>query len=91
MDGAWHTPGKMRNAYTFFVKIVEGERPLERPKHRQEYTIKMYLKERGYAGFIWLRTAMRWALVNTVMNLQAPKSSQPLHGANVYILVNILC
>jgi hypothetical protein len=25
---------EMRNAYTFFVEILEGERLLERPKHR---------------------------------------------------------
>jgi hypothetical protein len=37
----------VRNACTFFVEIVKGERPLERPKCGYEYAIKMYLKGIG--------------------------------------------
>jgi hypothetical protein len=35
-----------------------GKRPLERPRHRWEDNIKMYLKEVGWGawtGLIWLR------------------------------------
>jgi hypothetical protein len=34
----------VRNVYTFFVEIVEGETPLERPKCGYEHAIKINLK-----------------------------------------------
>jgi hypothetical protein len=65
------------------LKLVgkpEGKRPLERPRHRWEYGIKMNLREIGW-GWGWIHLAQDrdhwWALVSAVMmNLQvlAPQS-----------------
>jgi hypothetical protein len=41
----------------------DQKRSLKRPKK---------LGARVWTGFIWLRTAQQWALMNTVMNLQVP-------------------
>jgi len=54
----------------------EGERPLGRPRCREEGNIKMDLQEVGYVGMVLTDLAQdrdRWrALVNVVMNLQVP-------------------
>jgi len=54
----------------------EGKRPLERPRHRWEDNIKMYLQEVGCGYMDWIKLAQDrngWrALVNAVMNLQVP-------------------
>jgi hypothetical protein len=58
----------------------EGKRPLERPRCRWEYEIKMDLQEIGWGGVEWIRLARdrdSWqAVVNAVMNLQvlSPRS-----------------
>jgi hypothetical protein len=54
----------------------EGRRPLGRPRHRWEDTIKMDLQEMGWEGVDWIDMAQdrdRWrALVNAIMNLRVP-------------------
>jgi hypothetical protein len=57
------------------VRKLEGKKPLERPRHRWEDNIKMYLREVGLGGggLDWIDVVQnrnRWlAFVNAVMNL----------------------
>jgi hypothetical protein len=55
------------------VKNPEGKGPLERPRHRWEDYIKMYVQEVGCGGMDWIEMAqdrVSWrALVTAVMNL----------------------
>jgi hypothetical protein len=46
--------GKKRNVYWNFVEQPEGKEPLERPRHRQQYTIKVDLKIIGWEGVDWI-------------------------------------
>jgi hypothetical protein len=39
--------GVTKKPYKVFVGKPQGKRPLARPRHRREYTIKIYLKELG--------------------------------------------
>jgi hypothetical protein len=52
----------------------EGRKPLERPKHRWEDNVIMYLREVRWGDIDWIELAQgtdRWrALVNAVMNLR---------------------
>jgi hypothetical protein len=61
-----------RYVYRIFVGNPEGERPLERPRHRWVVNIKMDLGEIGLGGMDWIDLAQnrdQWrALVNTIMN-----------------------
>jgi hypothetical protein len=54
----------------------EGKRPLGRSRSREEYNIKLDLREIGISGANWIRLAqdkVRWrAFVSMVMNLQVP-------------------
>jgi hypothetical protein len=54
----------------------EGRRPLGRPRHRWDNTIKMDLREVGWGGIDWVDLAQdrdRWrAVVNMAMNLRVP-------------------
>jgi hypothetical protein len=54
----------------------EGRRPLGRPRHRWENSIKMDLQEVEWDGVAWIDVTQdrdRWqALVNAVMNLRVP-------------------
>jgi hypothetical protein len=54
----------------------EGKRPLGRPRRAWVDNIEMDLREIGWDGMDWTDLAQdrdQWrALVNTVMNLQAP-------------------
>jgi hypothetical protein len=54
------------------VTILEGRRPLGRPKHRWEDYNQMDIKEIGLEGVDWIHLAHDTdqckALVNTVMN-----------------------
>ena len=42
--------GERRGIYWGFVGKPEGKRPLERPRHRREDNIKMYIQEVGCGG-----------------------------------------
>jgi hypothetical protein len=60
--------GEKRNAYRILVGNPEGKRPLGRSSHRWVDTIKMDLREIGWAGGDWINMAQdrdQWrALVN---------------------------
>jgi hypothetical protein len=52
--------GEGRKAYKVLVGKPEGKRPLERPRRRWEFGIRMDLREIGWGGgewngFTWLR------------------------------------
>jgi hypothetical protein len=68
--------GAKRNAYRILVGILEGKRPLGRPRRRWVGNIKMDLREIGWDGMDWVHLAQnmdQWrALVDTVMKLRAP-------------------
>jgi hypothetical protein len=49
--------GEGRGVYRVSVGRPEGKRPLERPRHRQEDSIKMDLREIGIDGANWIRLA----------------------------------
>jgi hypothetical protein len=72
--------GEGRNVYRVLVGMLEGKRPLERPRHGWEDGIKMDLREIGLGGVEWIHLAQDrdrwWALVNAVINLWvlAPRS-----------------
>jgi len=65
-----------RGVYRVLVGKPEGKRPLARHRHSWEDNIKMDLQEVGCGDMNWIKLAQdrdRWrALVNAVMNLQAP-------------------
>jgi hypothetical protein len=62
--------GEKRNTYRVLVRKPEGRRPLERPRHRCDDSIKMDLSEIGWSGMDWIHVAQdrdQWrALVNMV-------------------------
>jgi hypothetical protein len=68
--------GEVRGAYNVLVGRPEGRRPLERPRRRWEFYIKMDLGEIGFGDVDWINLAQdrdRWrAIVNTVMKLRVP-------------------
>jgi hypothetical protein len=68
--------GERRGAYRILVGKPEGRRPLGRPRHRWEDSIKTDLWEVGCGCVDWIGLAQdrdRWrALVNAVMNLRLP-------------------
>jgi hypothetical protein len=70
-----HT-GEKRGVYRVLVGKPEGKRPLGRHKCRWENNIKMNLQDVGCGDIDWIELAQDrdwWrALVNAVMNLQAP-------------------
>jgi hypothetical protein len=45
--------GEKRNAYRILVGILEGKRPLRRPRCRWEDNIKMDLTDIGWRGMNW--------------------------------------
>jgi hypothetical protein len=47
----------MRNIYKILVKKCEGNRPLERPRHRWENKIRLDLREIGWEGVDWIHLA----------------------------------
>jgi len=67
--------GERRGVYRCLVGKPEGKRPLGRPRHRWEDSIKVDLQEVGW-GIDWIDLVQdrdRWrALVNAVMNLRVP-------------------
>jgi hypothetical protein len=66
--------GEERKVYRVSVGEPQRKRPLERPRHRWEHAIKMYLSEIGCGSVEWIQLTQdrgRWqALVNMVMKLQ---------------------
>jgi hypothetical protein len=65
--------GENRNAYKILVGKPEGKRPLGRPRRRWVDNIKIDLREIGWDWIDLAQDREQWrALVNTVMNLQAP-------------------
>ena len=72
MGGAYGAYGGGRGVHRVLVEKPERKRPLGRPRPRWEYNIKKDLWEVGGGGD-WMELAQdrdRWALVNTVMNIQ---------------------
>jgi len=66
--------GERRGVYRVLVGKPEGKRPLGRPRHRWEDSIKTDLREVGCGGIDWIELAQdrdRWrARVNAVKNLR---------------------
>jgi hypothetical protein len=73
--------GAGRGMYSVLVGKPDGKRPLGRPRHRWEDTIKAELQEQkeGCGGVDWIELAQdrnRWReIVNTVMNLRGSKNT----------------
>jgi hypothetical protein len=65
--------GERRGAYRVLVGKLEGRRPLERPRRRWEYNIKLDLREVGW-GIDWIDVGQdrdMWrTVVNAVMNFR---------------------
>jgi len=65
--------GERRGICRILVGKPEGKRPVGRPSHRWEDSIKMVLQKVGCGGIDWIELAQsrdRWrALVNVVVNL----------------------
>jgi hypothetical protein len=76
MGGLAERMKKMRNTYKIKDGKTDGKRPLGKPRRRQEYNIKMGLKEIGYEDADWIHLAQdrdQWrALVNAVMSICVP-------------------
>ena len=72
----WAHMGERRGIYRVLVRKPEENRPLGRPRHRREDNITMDLQEVGCWGADWIMltqdTDRWWALVNVVMNREAP-------------------
>jgi hypothetical protein len=75
-----YTRGKTSVSYVVYRVLVgkpEEKRPLGRPRRRWEDNIEIDLQELGCRGMGWIELAQdrdRWrALVNAIINLQAPK------------------
>jgi hypothetical protein len=72
--------GEEKNMYKVLLGKPEGKRPLERPKHRREYGMRMDLREISWGSVERLQLAQdrdRWrSLVNTVIKLRvlAPRN-----------------
>jgi hypothetical protein len=49
----WHVWGR-RSAHVHLVGRTDGKSPLGRPRHRQDYNIKMYLLEVGWGSMKWI-------------------------------------
>ena len=49
--------GERRGVYRILVGILEGKRPLERPRHRWEDNTEMDLQEFGCGGMDWIDMA----------------------------------
>jgi hypothetical protein len=66
--------GEEKGMYRVLVGKPEGQRPLERPRHRWDDNIKMELQEVGCGVMDWIELAQgtyRWhAIVNVIMNLR---------------------
>jgi len=78
MRWVWHIAsiGERRSVYRVLVGILEGKRPLGRPRCRWEDNIKIDLQKVRCGGMDWIKLAQdreRWqTLVNAVMNPWCP-------------------
>jgi hypothetical protein len=61
---------------TKYYMLLEGKKPLERPRHMREDNIKMDFRDIGWVDMNWIYLAQdggQWeALVNTTINLRLP-------------------
>jgi hypothetical protein len=68
--------GEDRSVHRVLVRRPKGKRPLGRPRHRWEDSIKMDLQEIGGGRVDWIDLAQDrdrwWALVGTVRDLWVP-------------------
>jgi len=68
--------GEERGGYRVLVGKPEGRRPLERPRRRWVYNIRIDLQEVGCVHMDWIGRVQdrdRWrTLVSAVMNLRVP-------------------
>jgi hypothetical protein len=68
--------GEGRGVYRILVGKPEGKKPVGRPRHRWDDTIKMDLQEVGCGGRDCIGLAKDrerwWALVDAVMNFRVP-------------------
>jgi hypothetical protein len=68
--------GESRVVYRVLVGTPEGKSQLGRPRCRWKDNIKIYLKEIGWHGVVWIYLAEDrncwWAIVNAVTNLRVP-------------------
>jgi hypothetical protein len=68
--------GEMGNVCKILVGEPKGKRLMGKHRRRWEDNIVIDLREIGWGGMNWLHLTQdknqRWALVNTVMNLQVP-------------------
>jgi hypothetical protein len=56
MGGECNTDGEERGVYRVLVRKPDGKRPLGRPRHKWEDSIKAGLQEVGiWTGLSWLR------------------------------------
>jgi hypothetical protein len=67
--------GEVRGAYNILVGRPEGRRPLGRPRHRWEDTIKMDLREIGFGGAEWIHLAQDRGRWRTLVNCDEPSGS----------------
>jgi len=78
MRWAWHVASmeERRSIYRGLVGILEGKRPLGRPRWGWECNTKIDLQKVGCGGMDWIKLAQdreRWrTLVIAVMNLWVP-------------------
>jgi hypothetical protein len=67
------THGRADKSYQVLVRKPEEKKPLVRPRHRWEDSIKMDLKEIGCEDVDWIHVAQVsvqwWVLVNLAMKL----------------------
>jgi hypothetical protein len=47
----------LADAHDILIRKLEGNSPFVRPKHRQDFGIKMVVKEIGLKGMYWIQLA----------------------------------